>query len=1168
MAEPLSQEEAIFHAALAVDAADQRAAYLDEACGGQPELRRRVEALLRRYAESQGPLDRAVGGAVATTAEPPAERPGAFLGAYKLLEQIGEGGMGIVWMAQQTEPVKRLVAVKLIKAGMDTKQVLARFEAERQALALMDHPHIARVLDGGTTAAGRPYFVMDLVKGVPITRYCDERRLTPRQRLELFLPVCQAVQHAHQKGIIHCDLKPSNVLVALYDGNPVPKVIDFGVAKATGQALTDKTLVTGFGNIVGTLEYMSPEQAEINQMDIDTRSDVYSLGVLLYELLAGSPPFSRKELEKAGMLEMLRVIREQEPSRPSTKLSTAAGLPTLAANRGTEPAKLTRLVRGELDWIVMKALEKDRSRRYETANGFAQDVQRFLADEPVQACPPSAWYRFRKFARRNRSALAVAGLVLFFITSLGGGGGWVVRDRSAREQEFAHERVVREAALDGEVRRLLEEASRLSQLGNWPEAMAVVERADQLLASAGRSERPPRLLGLQKDLNMARRLEDICGEPARDVMSDNISAAGERDAQFAREFRDFGIDIDALEPGEAAARIGRMDISQTLVRALDDWAVMRQRGRGDKDTTWKKLVEIAQQADRDEWRNKIRVVWLSSDRQALERLVDAVPLRDLPPATFHLLGSTLKELRDPERAMSLLQQAQRKYPDDLWINDTLGRLSLTARPPRYEDALRFYTAASALRPRSARWHHGLAQVFRCQEAEEKVVAELSRALELAPGDVLALLNRGLAYERLGADKKALADYSMASELEPKDAQIHSVMGFVLQRDGQLDKAIAEYRKAIELKPDVARTHYNLGNALREKGRLDDAVAEYGEAIRLKKDYTKAHSNLGLTLKDKGQLDEAIAECRKAIKLKPDDAQTHNNLGAALFAKGLLDEAIAEWREALRIRPNDAEPHSNLGHALRIKGRLDEALAECKEAVRLNKDFAQAHCNLGLALQQLGEFRQALEELRKGHELGSRNPRWRNPSAEWVRQCERLVDLDRQLPVFLAGKTTPASPAERIELAALCSFKRLHAAAARFSAEAFAAEPRLAKDLGAAHRYNAACAAALAGCGKGKDADQLHDQERARLRRQALGWLRADLEVWERLLDKAPEKARSAAQAAGVLLHWLVDGDFAGLRGPEALTRLPEAERRPWQELWKDVANALARAQRITTPEKK
>jgi WD40 repeat protein/serine/threonine protein kinase len=414
-------ERDLFMATLQIEGAAERSAYLDRACAGEAALRQRVEALLAAFEQAGSFLQQPAGDprAMSDVARPgpssasdPAEGPGTVLGPYKLLEPIGEGGMGRVWMAQQTEPVKRLVAVKLIKAGMDSRQVIARFEAERQALALLDHPNIARVLDGGTTSAGRPYFAMDLVKGVPITRYCDEHHLTPRRRLELFIPVCQAVQHAHQKGIIHRDLKPSNVLVAPYDGQPVPKVIDFGVAKAAGQPLTEQTLVTGFGAIVGTLEYMSPEQAEINQLDIDTRSDIYSLGVLLYELLTGGPPFSRKEPEKASMLEMLRVIREQEPSKPSTKLSTAEGLPTLAANRGTEPAKLTRLVRGELDWIVMKALEKDRNRRYDSANGFAMDVQRYLADEPVQACPPSPWYRMQKFVRRNKRPLGMAAALL------------------------------------------------------------------------------------------------------------------------------------------------------------------------------------------------------------------------------------------------------------------------------------------------------------------------------------------------------------------------------------------------------------------------------------------------------------------------------------------------------------------------------------------------------------------------------------------------------------------------------------------------------------------------------------------------------------------------------------------------------------------------------------
>ena len=389
----------------------ERGAYLDSACGAEAELRDAVERLLAAHAAPASVLE-------PFTLPFSEQHKSQFqagkhiAGRYKLLEAIGEGGMGAVWVAQQTEPIKRIVALKLIKPGMDSRTVLARFEAERQALALMDHPNIARVLDAGVTSEGRPFFVMELVKGVPITQFCDARRLNPRERLELFVQVCQAVQHAHQKGIIHRDLKPSNVLVALYDDKAVPKVIDFGVAKAVGQSLTEETLHTGFGTIIGTPQYMSPEQATFNNLDVDTRSDLYSLGVLLYELLVGSTPFTRKDLERAGVLEMLRVVREDEPPRPSTKLSTADALPSLAANRSTEPKRLTGLLRNELDWVVMKALEKDRTRRYETANSLAADLQRYLAGEPVMAVPPSAAYRFRKFTKKYRSRVAVAAVLL------------------------------------------------------------------------------------------------------------------------------------------------------------------------------------------------------------------------------------------------------------------------------------------------------------------------------------------------------------------------------------------------------------------------------------------------------------------------------------------------------------------------------------------------------------------------------------------------------------------------------------------------------------------------------------------------------------------------------------------------------------------------------------
>ena len=399
--------------------AEQWAGYVAEACGGDAELEMQVGHLLRIHREAGSFLERPAAAGV-TVASPPHsggtalhlptsdDAPGTVIGPYKLLQQLGEGGMGTVFMAEQTHPVQRKVALKLIKAGMDSKPVLARFEAERQALALMDHPNIAKVFDAGTTDRGLPYFVMELVKGVPITTYCDDHHLTCEERLSLFVQVCQAVQHAHQKGIIHRDIKPSNVMVCLYDGKPVPKVIDFGIAKATGQKLTDRTLFTEVGAVVGTLQYMSPEQAEVNQLDVDTRSDVYSLGVLLYELLTGTTPLERKRLKEVTFLEVLRLIREEEPPRPSTRLSTSQGLPAIAANRGLEPRRLNGVVRGELDWISMRALEKDRSRRYDTANGFAADVQRYLNDEPVQACPPSVRYRFRKFARRNKLALATA----------------------------------------------------------------------------------------------------------------------------------------------------------------------------------------------------------------------------------------------------------------------------------------------------------------------------------------------------------------------------------------------------------------------------------------------------------------------------------------------------------------------------------------------------------------------------------------------------------------------------------------------------------------------------------------------------------------------------------------------------------------------------------------
>ncbi len=444
----------IFATARDLEEAD-RPGYLDEACDGDQALRARVEALLAADAEAGSFLktghdprqdpnrdpEATVTVSRADRENPgtPDERVGEMIGHYKLLEKIGEGGFGSVWAAEQREPVKRRVALKIIKLGMDTKQVIARFEAERQALAMMDHPNIAKVFDAGSTETGRPYFVMELVRGVPILEYCDREKLDTKARLDLFTRVCHAIQHAHQKGIIHRDIKPGNVLVTLHDGVPVPKVIDFGIAKATNAELTEKTIYTQHHQMIGTPAYMSPEQAEMSGLDIDTRSDIYSLGVLLYELLTGTTPFDTRSLMEAGFGEMMRILREDEPHKPSTRLSSLGETGTRTAQqRRTDLKKLGLVLRGDLDWIVMKCLEKDRARRYDTANGLAADIGRHLSDEPVIAGPPSARYKLGKFVKRNRGQVA-AGAVIAAVLVLGVVGTsfgmvWALNERDRSTQ--------------------------------------------------------------------------------------------------------------------------------------------------------------------------------------------------------------------------------------------------------------------------------------------------------------------------------------------------------------------------------------------------------------------------------------------------------------------------------------------------------------------------------------------------------------------------------------------------------------------------------------------------------------------------------------------------------------------------------------------------------------
>jgi tetratricopeptide (TPR) repeat protein len=1012
----------------------KRAAFLDAACAGDAALRSQVEALLRSHEQAGSLLEQPLFRAAPTVDEPTRAEQGGVIGPYKLVQPLGEGGMGTVWMAQQTEPVKRLVALKVIKPGMDSQQVLARFEAERQALALMDHPNIARVLDAGTIAdrrlqiadlkseisnlkseiaVGRPYFVMELVKGVPITTYCDEHRLTPRQRLELFVPVCQAIQHAHQKGVIHRDIKPSNVLVALYDGKPVPKVIDFGIAKATGPQLTAHTLVTGFGSIVGTLEYMSPEQAELNQLDIDTRSDIYSLGVLLYELLTGSTPLEKKRLKEAAMLEVLRLIREEEPPRPSTRLSASGEtLSTISAQRQTEPSKLTRLVRGELDWIVMKALEKDRSRRYETANGFAMDIQHYLADEEVQACPPSAWYRFRKFARRNKTALAVAGLVLFFIVLLGVGGGWVLRDRAARR-----------TVLEQAVMRAIDQTETASQRDRLPEASAALKRAEELLAGGECSEElRERVRQWRADLNLVTRLRE-----AR-MLGLEVNLAGSCFSpelalpEYEAAFRDYGLDLAAVTTEEAAKRIRSrpQEIQVAVVAALDHWIEWASGNKSKDGNERGQLQAIVRAVDTDSWRLNMRAAFASGNLQKLVDLAAAPDLVQQPAYTQLRLGKLLCANGRLDEGLGVLRRGQQLHPGDYWIHSSLweylyqaapprhgekypsGRtwrnVSVGSAPPGFEEAVRCAWICVALQPDNAGArlnlgvalqrqgkldeaivqyreairikrdypvaHHNLGNVLLVKKQNDAAIAEYKEAIRLDPKS--AAPHHGLGNVLL--DKKqydaAIAEYKEAIRLDPKFAMPHNGLGNVLRDKKHYDAAIAECKEAIRLDPNFAMPHYNLGNVLSDKEQYDAAIAEFKEAIRLDPNYALPHNGLGRVLHYKRQYDAAIAEYKEAIRLDPNDAAQHHGLGLTLYRKGRLDEAIAEYKEALRLNKDDSKTHTNLGGALEDKGQLDEAIAEHREAIRLDRDNNEAHINLGAVLVKKGARDEAIAEFRE------------------------------------------------------------------------------------------------------------------------------------------------------------------------------------------------------------
>ena len=749
-----------------------------------------------------GILDEDMNVGTAPTPAPPLADDRTFAGRFRLRQPLGDGGMGEVWVADQTEPVQRRVALKVVRPGFDSARLLARFDQERQALALMDHPNIAKVLDAGIDEAGRPYFVMELIKGVPITEFCDTAKLSPRQRLELFVPVCQAVQHAHQKGVIHRDLKPSNILVALYDSKPVPKVIDFGVAKATGPRLTERSVYTEVGALIGTLEYMSPEQAELNNLDVDTRADVYALGVLLYELLTGTTPLDRTRVKDTPLLEVLRIIREDDTVRPSARLSTVAELAAVAARRGAEPRKLSGLVWGELDWIVMRALEKDRSRRYATASAFADDVECYLADKPVVASPPSTAYRLRKFLRRNRGpTLAAAAIVLLLLGGIVGTTLGLVRAEARAEGE-------RRAKLEAEQAADAERDARVA--------------AQQAEQEARESEADTKAFSdfLVNDVLVVPRPIGFAGGRGVDITM--------REALVAAQGR---IDVTFRGRPQAEA-VARHDLGVTF-RLVGEHRLAEPHLR--------RAVALRQQTLGPEHPNTLASQnSLGALLTALGKHAEAIPLLDetlrrrqatmglndpLTVSILDNLGTAHRAAGHHERAIALHKEVLERRtaihgPDHPQTLSTMGHLAhayMTARQlalaiPLYQDILQRATAQ--LRPDDPLILSNTNNLAACYYLDNKA------------GLALPLFEKTFAIQKVA--------------LGPDHPDTINSMGNIAsahRATGHLERAVPLYEAALKLQrakldanhPDTLLAAYNLALAYDEQGKTDAAVPLFEEA---------------------------------------------------------------------------------------------------------------------------------------------------------------------------------------------------------------------------------------------------------------------------------------------------------------------------------------------------
>jgi serine/threonine-protein kinase len=1114
-------------------------------------------------------------------------------GRLQLHGEIAHGGMGAVLKGRDTD-LGRDIAVKVLLEKHHGKiELVQRFVEEAQIAGQLQHPGVTPVYELGAFPDRRPYFTMKLVKGQTLAALLAARKDPAEDRSKfvgIFAQVCQTLAYAHARGVIHRDLKPSNVMVGAFGE---VQVMDWGLAKVLPQdgvadehkAQTEqvgsviRTLRsagsgtpdeagshTHAGSVLGTPSYMAPEQARGATDLVDERADVFGLGSILCEVLTGQPPFVGKTAEahrKAQTAKLADAYARLDGCGAEAEL-VALARHCLAAEPWERPRHAGKVAEAVTTYQESVA---QRLRRAELAH----------AAEVARAAEAQAKAQAERRARRLRLALAASLLLAGTL----GAAGW-------RWVEL--ERVGRAKALDARVNAALQEAVRLhgqaqgarvGDLAPWAAAVAAAWKVEALLepgvdpslrqqtetllaeVCAGEGQAEAAVRAAERDRVLQDRLVDIRSARADDPYGTATDAA------YAEAFREAGIDVAGLPPAEAGARLRARPpaVALALAAALDDWAAVRRDKRKDM-TGATRLTEAAQVADPDPWRQQLRAALALPDKEArlaaLRVAARTARLDELGAVSLDLLGTALSAAGDAAAAEKVLRAAQQRHPGDVWVNYDLAQV--LEKLNRLEEAIRYYVAARSIRPETA---HALAHALEARGESDEAIVVFQGLARLRPGNGRhlgclgrALQGRGRSQEAGVVLEAAVAALREQIRLNPDDASAHTILGNALTAQGKLGDAVAAYREAIRLQPDDAAVHTNLGIVLHEQGKLDDAIASHRQALRLRPDDVVAHTNLGNALVAQGKLGDAVAAYREAIRLEPDYPLAHTNLGVALYEQGKLDDAIASHRHTIRLKPDDVVAHHNLGNALAAQGKLDEAVACYREAIRLKPDFAKAHGALGLALLRQGLFAEARAATRRALDLLPANAPLRKVVVPQLQQCERLLALDHLLPLVLRGQADPVNASVRVELALLClQHKQVPGAAVRFFTEAFAEQPRLADDLQAQHRYNAACAAALAGTGKGQDDSPSDDAAKARLRRQARDWLGADLAAYAKLLDGNNPQVRGAVEQR--LQHWQKDADLAGLRDKDAVAKLPAEEQEACQKLWAEVEALLQKAREKT-----